>query len=408
MGCGKSYLTDDELIKDEIVYFGIDKMDHLIHNSKLKTKENVYLINEIVDYENFNKIYEDQIKLKLSENKYLIKKDIEIKQENELLNNDNTNNHKIMLFGLHACGNLTSDSLKIFARNKVLTHLVMVGCCFNLLTEYISKETIDTKTYQDYINSIGYNNKGGYLESTLMYDWDFRKVGYPLSSHIRENYKDKFLGRAIRNIAMQNIPKEKDYDINSSKNYKYKNLLFRTMLQCFFEVHFPELKYIYGYDKLKLEIEDSFSFYVKNFLLRLEEMINDGELNIKGVSNDSLNEKVKNLLKRIKYIPEENKSENKDDLIITSKDNEEDKKKDLKEEDEKIDLEEFYDYYKNHENILWAFFTLRVKFIKIVEYIVAIDRILYLFENGIHKIQLVKIFDGNRSPRNLLIYASKD
>jgi hypothetical protein len=427
MGCGKSYLTDNVLIKDDIIYFGIDKKDHLIENSNLKTKENIFLISEIVNYENFNEIYEDQIKNKLSENKNKNKSKIininninisldpkqEIENQNEIeyfiekennnqqYYNDNSNNNhynfeNIMLFGLHACGNLTSDSLKIFAKNKVLTHLVMVGCCFNLLMEFISKETMETKLYKDYINSIGYNNKGSFLENTLLTDSDFRKIGYPLSLHIREKYKDKFLGRSIRNVAMQNIPKENDYDINALTNFKYKSLLYRTMLQCFFEIYFPELKFIYGYDKLKLSINDSFSLYLKNFLLRFEEMIDNNDVFIKDIDNKFLKEKLNILIKRIKYIPEESNEDFIENGNLNSSVN------------DKINTEEFYDYYKNYESILWAFYTIRIKFVKIIEYIVVFDRIIYLFENGLKKIQLVKIFDENKSPRNLLIYASKN
>ena len=139
LGCGKSYLTNNILIQEDMVYIGIDKQDHLIQKSeKLNTKNNIFLINEIVDFENFNRIFLSQIKENLFTEKFQekFKNDkISLMELNEF--KDKPFNENIMLFGLHSCGNLTSDSIKIFVKNNVLTHLVIVGCCLNLLIEYI-------------------------------------------------------------------------------------------------------------------------------------------------------------------------------------------------------------------------------------------------------------------------------
>jgi hypothetical protein len=202
---------------------------------------------------------------------------------------------------------------------------------------------------------------------------------------------------------MQNIPKLEDNFIDSIRSFKYKNLLFRTMLQKFFEDFLPELKYVYGYGKLQLGLQDSFSIYIKNCLVRIEKMIEENDLNVINLDSNSLKSKISHLKNNIKFFPEENiYGNNKEantkekELII-----------DETSSNDKIDLEKFYREYLKYEKILWAFYVIRIKFAKIIEYIIALDRIIFLKENNIENVELVKIFDENKSARNLLIYASK-
>jgi len=439
LGCGKSYLTKNILIKEDMIYVGIDKKDHLIEKSHLKTKKNIILISEIVDYENFNAIYEEQIKKMIvsindenilhqnSNIESITTDDIDkintFENNNKFCNNQFINDgnidvvrrnnteisidkEKIMLFGLHSCGNLTSDSIKIFVRNEVVTHLVIVGCCLNLLMEYVSKEVRGSEAFNYYMSSIGFDNRGNFLENTFSYEWDFRKIGYPLSNYIKKEKKEYFLGRPLRNIAMQNIPRPEDNIINSKKNYKYKNLLFRTLLQKFFEDYLPELKFIYGYGKLELNLDDGFSLYVKNCLKRIEKMIDENDLNVQNLDNTYLKNKVIGLRNSIKTISEVNNQDSRENKIL----NNEIKNPNVlneKEDNHNVDLQKFFEKYSEYENILWAFYVIRIKFSKIIEYIIALDRVIFLKENNIENVELVKIFDDNKSARNILIYASK-
>ena len=70
-------------------------------------------------------------------------------------------------------------------------------------------------------------------------------------------------------------------------------------------------------------------------------------------------------------------------------------------------LEKFINEQKGKEKILWSVNMIRMKFAKLIEYIIALDRIIYLIENGIENVKLVKIFNENISTRNILIYASR-
>jgi hypothetical protein len=351
MGCGKSYLTDDIMISDDMLYIGVDRKDDLIDKtSKVLNstgKENSYVLNYNVTVSNFGELYGSEIQ--------------------SIFNKKSENNQiydKILLFGLHSCGNLTSDTIKLFTQYDCFSHIVIVGCCLNLLKEYVSKEAVETEEFKYYIKNIGYDNKGNFLEQTLLYDYKFEDIGYPMSQYIIFNYPKLFLSRTVRNSSMQSLPKNEDKIFDSKNNIFYKKSLYRTMLQAFFEIFFPSLKNYYGFGKVKLEIKDDFNVYLGQIFNNL---INKS--NIQGKEElISLKEKL-----------------NKDSCIV----------------------DQFYNDFLQYEDLLWAFYTIRLKFSRIVEYIIALDRIIYMKEKGVNKIELIKIFDENCSVRNLLIYASK-
>jgi len=57
-----------------------------------------------------------------------------IKQTFETMSEpEKTSNYSAVLVGLHACGDLTSNALRLFVKQSYFTGLVMVGCCHNLL-----------------------------------------------------------------------------------------------------------------------------------------------------------------------------------------------------------------------------------------------------------------------------------
>ena len=70
--------------------------------------------------------------------------------------------------------------------------------------------------------------------------------------------------------------------------------------------------------------------------------------------------------------------------------------------------EKFYEKNKFLIGKHYALNLIRIKFAKIVEYIVALDRVIFLIEKGINNVKLIRIFNNHISPRNLLIYASKE
>lgn len=65
---------------------------------------------------------------------------------------------KILLSGLHTCGNLAADCLKIFVENPQVDSLLNVGCCYHLLTEEFIEDTFykDRKSYDKDDNELLY------------------------------------------------------------------------------------------------------------------------------------------------------------------------------------------------------------------------------------------------------------
>ena len=340
-GCGKSYLTDALLSTENknLIYIGVDMNKKVIDTAK-KTYEkykNVYLINSFIDFEQFDEFYEKHIK--------------------NILISNNKLNKNIFLFGLHNCGNLTSNTLKIFLQNSYFKSIAIIGCCLNLLNEYINPETKASKEFNDFYNSIGYDKNKNFLDKTFIFDLN-NNVGYPLSDYIKNKYKNIFFGKDIRNAAMLNNIENAPFDsISTQKNF------YRALLQKFLEENLEEYSNIYGLGKNKYVDKCSFSDYVKDFLIQIKNREN----------NENILEKIENLLKNI------------DDLST-----------------------KFYDENKFLIGKHYALNLIRIKFAKIVEYIVALDRVIFLLEKGINNVKLIRIFNNHISPRNLLIYASKE
>lgn len=340
MGCGKSYLIDNLMINNnDSLYIGIDMKEDLIANSTKQnlTKDNVIVLSSMITVSNFDKFFTDTICSS-------------IKSKNKQLDH-------ILLFGLHSCGNLTSDTLKFFVKYSNFSILAIVGCCLNLLKEYISPEAKQSSNFQSYYQGIGYDRKGNFLEQTLLFDYNEEEVGYPLSKHIIINHKEMFLSRTIRNSSMQKSTES--HDINS---LSCRKIFYRTLLQAFLEEYIPELSLSYGFKRVELEEKDTFNEYMTKIL--------------------------------------DNFTQNQNESIII-------KVNQIKAAKNEI-INAFIVKYTDKEKILWGVYIIRMKFAKLVEYIIALDRAIYLNENGISDVHLIKIFNESVSIRNILIYASKN
>ena len=344
IGCGKSYLTDALLSGDNnnLTYIGVDMKENVIEKAKktYKKYKNVHLINSFINFDYFSEFYEKNIK-------------------NILIENDKLNKN-MFLFGLHSCGNLTSNTLKIFINNNYFKSIAIIGCCLNLLNEYISPNTKSSIEFKTFFNGLGFDKKGNFLDNTFIYDINNNEnnIGYPLSKYIRDKYQNLFFGRDVRNAAMLNNIENAPFEsITTQKNF------FRSLLQKFLEDNLEEYGNVYGLGKIKFTDKCSFSEYMNNFLSELKS----------NEKNEKIIQKINELLKDI-----ENKSN------------------------------KFYEENKFLSLRHYALNLIRIKFAKIVEYIVALDRIIYLIENGINNVKLIRIFNNHISPRNLLIYATKD
>ena len=351
MGCGMSFLIDALLSSknnNDVLYIGVDMNKKVIDNAKKKYRKykNVYFIDSFINFDNFNEFYEKSMKNILIENNKL--------------------NENIFLFGLHSCGNLTSNTLRIFIKNDNFKSIAIVGCCLGLLNEYINPETKASKEFIDFYNGVGYTKNGKFLDNTLIFEindnnnnTNEKNIGYPLCQYIRNNHKTFFFGRDMRNAAMLNNIENFSFDsTNVQKNF------YRALLQKFLEENLEEYAKIYGIGKNKFVENMTFCEYLKNFLVEIK---NDVE------KDEKILKKIEQLLNEIEY------KGNK-----------------------------FYEDYKHLSGKFNALTMIRIKFAKIAEYIIILDRIIYLIEQGINNVKLIRLFNNHISPRNLLIYATKD
>ncbi|XP_061376922.1 probable methyltransferase-like protein 25 [Danaus plexippus] len=119
---------------------------------------------------------------------------------------------KLLLTGLHTCGNLGPDSLVIFTTNPSISSLFNVPCCYHLLTEDVDVELFDV--FQRYGDGCGGSK------------------GFPMS----EGLKGYNLGRNARMLAAQSI-----HRVVYNKQIPDKGLLYRALIQVIIKQRLPGL-----------------------------------------------------------------------------------------------------------------------------------------------------------------------
>lgn len=109
----------------------------------------------------------------------------------------------ICLVGLHTCGNLASNSLKLFASTDRVKLLCNIGCCYHLIFEEFE---------DDYFND----------EMRVMDDHD--SPGFPISRYLRDKkYK---LGRNARMLAAQCFER-----VIANKKMPDESLFYRALFE---------------------------------------------------------------------------------------------------------------------------------------------------------------------------------
>lgn len=460
-GCGKLYqLQDFEKINPFINYIGIDKKENLIEkinyvknknttskidqNTSTAKKEikkrnlksikigrnvNLNVINKLVTKNNFTDLYLKQIKPTIK---------------------TNTNT---CLFGLHSCGDLTSEVIKIFVdfnKNNYfkINKLYIVGCCLNLLSEELLIDIYNpNKNKLESLLNLGFDNNGEYLDRTIyvdslndivckLYSDSLRhkadsilnksieslksnNCGFPLSNFIKKDFinnnYDCFLSRCSRLASMSSIVGENDLKNNnlSKHNLFYIKKYLITVFEAF-------INYTEAFKEIK-NFKGILSFFGNSFDFNLNKYSSLNEMFInylyfiynKLVQNSNNSNKLlivkklynnfdyKMFLERFNKIINEIQTYNNNNknLIINN-----DKTIFLEELNTDI-LHKINTYINNdiYFYIVISSYIIKLKFARIIEYIVAVDRIIYLLENNFYNSKLIKIFDPNLSLRNILI-----
>ncbi|XP_022827022.1 methyltransferase-like protein 25 isoform X2 [Spodoptera litura] len=221
---------------------------------------------------------------------------------------------KFLLTGLHTCGNLGPDSLRIFVNQSSTAAVFNVPCCYHLLTEAVDGQLFDV-FQRDY---------GG--EDT--------RQGFPMSEYLR-GYN---LGRNARMLAAQSIDR-----VVNDRQLPSTSLLYRALLQDIIQKQLPNHK------------------------------ISEGKLK-------RITPKCQTFQQYFKMADEILKLELYDSLPASFF----------------TDVERSMDYqWKN----LVLFYLIRLCLAQVVESLILLDRLLFLFENGFDNVYLVKLFDPVLSPR---------
>ncbi|XP_026330746.1 methyltransferase-like protein 25 isoform X2 [Hyposmocoma kahamanoa] len=140
---------------------------------------------------------------------------------------------KLLLTGLHTCGNLGPDSLRIFRTQPTTAAIFNVPCCYHLLTEELDEGVFDC-----FQRNFGTGGKS---------------QGFPMSEYLRGFN----LGRNARMLAAQSIDR-----VVSQRQLPVQSLLYRALLQVIIKENRPNSSLPEG--KLKrLSKCENFEQYLK-------------------------------------------------------------------------------------------------------------------------------------------------
>ncbi|XP_066152350.1 probable methyltransferase-like protein 25 [Euwallacea fornicatus] len=205
---------------------------------------------------------------------------------------------RIGLVGLHTCGDLAANCLKIYNKHNDIKMICNVGCCYNHLTEHLGKE----------------------------------RIGFPLSNLLREK---KFkLNRGARMVAAQSIER-----ILHLKERPSKTIFYRSIFE--------------------ILIQQSPSAVKKTQVGRFRK------------KSPNFVDYARRAAKRI-------------NLPLEQSDK---------------DISTVYSKFEHRQDEIDLFYLLRAMLAPVVESVVLLDRLLFLYENEHNESYLVQFFDPVVSPR---------
>lgn len=122
---------------------------------------------------------------------------------------------KYGIVGLHTCGNLGSNILKLFLHNKRANFICVIPCCYNLVQEDESLYP-DTVFYGSKFGNCSTSEKPGNescsanTKNKSCGPWPDGSIGFPLSS-VLQKYGDKgepmVIGRNARMLSAYSLPR---------------------------------------------------------------------------------------------------------------------------------------------------------------------------------------------------------
>lgn len=176
----------------------------------------------------------------------------------------------ICLSGLHTCGNLAPSCLTIYNKNKAISALCNVGCCYHLMTEQFSRFTYVGLRDKEGRKSSVKNLRDAYAEIE-----DKNNPGFPLSKYLTTRQVQ--LGRNPRMLACQSIQR-----VIHRKEHPHNHLFFRSLLDILIQDKRKEYYDVIEVGKVKPS--NTFVEYVRKCVK------NNKYLNFDDVTDDELNE----------------------------------------------------------------------------------------------------------------------
>uniref|UniRef100_A0A182K196 Methyltranfer_dom domain-containing protein n=1 Tax=Anopheles christyi TaxID=43041 RepID=A0A182K196_9DIPT len=192
-GDGKGYLSSRIALEHGIEVLGVDCNEENTSNAE-KRLERLKLVKE----DSLKRMYRRTTQL-IDFNTNLVELAREYFPEGH--------HSTFCLCGLHTCGNLGPNCLRIFHQNPTIKGLCNVGCCYHLMQEQF--------VVDEFYNPAKVSDNPGY--------------GFPMSKYLLE--RQFFLGRNARNLASESIERACTNRENPNDKLGYRALLQVVMLE---------------------------------------------------------------------------------------------------------------------------------------------------------------------------------
>ncbi|XP_050096594.1 probable methyltransferase-like protein 25 [Anopheles aquasalis] len=212
-GDGKGYLSSRIAVEHGIKVLGVDCNEENTSNAekrrdRLKTKipKAVKRANLEEDEHFTNLLKDDTLETLYRTTTQLIDFEtdlIELAKHHFPADNHST----FCLCGLHTCGNLGPNCLRLFHQNRTIAGICNVGCCYHLMREEFVMD--------DFYNPAKISDNPGY--------------GFPMSAYLRN--RQFAIGRNARNLASESIERACINRENPSDKLGYRALLQVVLLQ---------------------------------------------------------------------------------------------------------------------------------------------------------------------------------
>ncbi|XP_074660256.1 putative methyltransferase-like protein 25 [Tubulanus polymorphus] len=246
IGSGKGYLGSELALCHGLNVLGIDSSQSNTEGAELRDEE---LRNRFQKDRHKGKLEASSLRESIAENQDSSVNEntgiycpitmlVDIKTDLDKIMDENfpNENSGVLVTGLHTCGNLAANILRIFASNDNCLALCNVGCCYNLINEEFSES-----------QGIG------------TCDILLNKSGFPMSSHLQQQ---KFcLGRNARMIAAQAV----DRMAGKQEKGPRKSLFWRAVLQKILQEKTGELKDDWKIGRLAKKCNDFKEYVIKAF-----------------------------------------------------------------------------------------------------------------------------------------------